>query len=77
MVIAAFIGGGVGYGVSFLFGDPVYWILLCATIAIATDSALRMMHRGHRSSSVPMAEPGNDNEILKAEKPEKPPNPHF
>lgn len=48
LVIVAFLGGWIGYGVSLFFGDPVYWILIVMAFSIASDSAIRMFHSGGR-----------------------------
>ena len=75
--MAAIIGGGIGYGISFLFGDAMYWIFLCAVFAIATDSAVRMMRSGQHNHPPSSARPDIDEEMSKDQKPEKPPDPHF
>jgi len=77
LVIAAFVGGWIGYGVSLMFGDPIYWVLLFSTIMIATDSATRMMHVRKRSQSSSAIAPDTDKKMLKAERREKAPDPHF
>jgi len=77
LVIAAFIGGWIGYGVSLVFGDPVYWVSLLSTVMIATDSALRMMHVRKRNQLSPTIAPDTDKKMLKAEHKEKAPDPHF
>jgi len=77
LVIAAFIGGWIGYGVSLMFGDPVYWVLLFSTVMIATDSALRMTHARKRSQVSSAIAPSADKKMHKAEHREKAPDPHF
>ncbi|MDX9893588.1 MAG: hypothetical protein RB292_04240 [Patescibacteria group bacterium] len=51
LVLAFIIGGGVGFGISYVFGNPVGWILVGAAVALATDSAWQTIRNSKKSSS--------------------------
>ncbi|MFA6382575.1 MAG: hypothetical protein WCX08_04895 [Candidatus Buchananbacteria bacterium] len=77
LILASIVGIGAGLGISYFFGDPVFWSFLCLAIAIATETSLRTI-KNVKAPVNPLLEktPKISQEINQLPR-TKPPKPNF
>ncbi|OGY45784.1 MAG: hypothetical protein A2731_03195 [Candidatus Buchananbacteria bacterium RIFCSPHIGHO2_01_FULL_39_8] len=75
ITLASLIGGGVGFGIGYFFGNYLIWIFIGLAFAVATESSLRTIKNVKAKPSqlkgVPPADTIQKKQILINKKPPK------